>query len=99
VALRQPERGVHAAYHPAVERRTAGGALLGGDERLTPEQALALFTTPADAPGGASRSVAPGVPADLCVLERRWSEARRALDGVRVRATVVAGRVVWDAHA
>jgi predicted amidohydrolase YtcJ len=87
------------AMQAAVERRTAGGALLGGDERLTPEQALALFTARAAAPGAVPRAVAPGAPADLCVLERRWADARRALDGVRVRATVVAGRVVWDAHA
>lgn len=83
-----------AAMAAAVRRETALGRVLGAGERLTPEQALALFTGSADAPGGPSRRVAPGEPADLCLLDRPWARARAALDEVRVRATVVAGRAV-----
>jgi len=39
--------------------------------------------------------VAPGAPADLCLLDRPWAAARSALDGDRVAATLVAGRVVF----
>jgi predicted amidohydrolase YtcJ len=78
----------------AVLRRCESGAVLGAEEALSPERALALFTSPADAPGGAPRPLAPGVPADLCLLDRPWSEARRSLDSGLVAATLVAGCVV-----
>jgi predicted amidohydrolase YtcJ len=80
------------AMRAAVDRRSAAGAMLGRDEALTPERALALFTTPPEAPGGAPRSVAPGAPADLCLLRVPWKQARDRLD-----VTDVAG--AWSAGA
>jgi predicted amidohydrolase YtcJ len=85
------------AMEAAVERRSAGGRELGPRERLTPEQALALFTAPASAPGGAPRRVAVGAVADLCLLSRPWREARRVLSSACVAATLIAGRVCWRA--
>ena len=76
-----------AAMRAAVDRRTLGGAELGRDERITPEQALALFTTTAQAPGGAVRRVAAGERADLCLLDRPWADARETLDASHVIAT------------
>jgi predicted amidohydrolase YtcJ len=84
-----------AAMRAAVARRTANGALLGGDERLSPERALALFTTPASNPGGPPRRVAVGAPADLCVLACRWCEARETLTSDLVAATAIGTNVVW----
>jgi predicted amidohydrolase YtcJ len=75
------------ALRAAVERRTAGGAPLGRDEALPPEEALDLFLAPLDAPGGPPRRVEPGVPADLCLLDRPWRAARRALSRDLVAAT------------
>lgn len=83
-----------AAMRAAVERRTAEGRTLGLAERLTPERALALFTTPPDAVGGSPRRVAPGVPADLCLLDRPWAAARGSLARELVRATFVAGVLI-----
>jgi len=83
------------AMRAAVERRTVSGARLGADEALAPERALALFTSPPEAPGGAPRRVAPGAAADLCLLDRPWAAARDALDGGFVAATLVAGRVAY----
>ncbi len=83
------------AMRAAVERRTESGARLGADEALSPERALALFTTPPEAPGAAPRRVLPGALADLCLLDRPWAAARAALDGECVAATLVAGRVVF----
>lgn len=83
-----------AAMRAAVERRTAEGHPLGEVEALTPEQALALFTTPAEAPGGAPRRVAVGERADLCLLDAPWAEAREQLARERVRATWTAGVAV-----
>jgi predicted amidohydrolase YtcJ len=85
------------AMHAAVERRTRGGAVLGAAEALTPEQALALFTSDPATPGGAPRRVEMGAPADLCLLDQPWAEMRRDLSGVRVAVTLKAGHPIWRA--
>lgn len=58
------------------------------EERLTPEQALRLFTTGPLSPGGHRRRVRPGAKADVCLLACPWAEARRVLDAAMVRATI-----------
>ncbi len=83
------------AMRAAVERRSESGAVLGAEESLAPERALALFTSPPESPGAAPRPVAVGAAADLCLLDRPWSEARRTLDSAAVAATLVAGRLVY----
>ncbi|MDZ7782111.1 MAG: amidohydrolase family protein [Halioglobus sp.] len=83
-----------AAMRAAVWRRCAG-VTLGEGERVSPEQALALFTCAADAPGGAARRIGIGAAADLCVLDRSWPEARLRLRRDDVLATIVAGDVVY----
>jgi predicted amidohydrolase YtcJ len=84
------------AMQAAVTRCTRDGALLSESESLTPERALALFTSSPCAPGGPPRRVTVGALADLCVLDRPWSRARDELSSSMVTATVVAGRVVWQ---
>ncbi|MHB1777610.1 MAG: amidohydrolase family protein, partial [Acidimicrobiales bacterium] len=83
------------AMAAATDRRTAGGALLGPGEALTPEEALGLFLAPLSSPGGPPRVVRPGAPADLCLLAEPWAAARRALGEVTVAATVADGRPVF----
>jgi predicted amidohydrolase YtcJ len=85
-----------AAMRAAVDRRTRAGAVLGPDETLTPERALALFTSPAAAPGDPPRTIAAGSPADLCLLDRPWSAARSALSSELVAATIGGGRILWQ---
>ncbi len=85
------------AMAAAVDRRTATGHVLGARETLTPEQALALFTTPLAAPGGTPRRVETGADADLCLLDRPWREARRDLAAVRIAATLLGARPTYDA--
>jgi len=84
-----------AAMQAAVSRRTQGGAVMGAAEALTPEQALALFTTPLDAPGALPRRIAVGAAADLCLLDRPWAAARADLAAVQVRQTWRAGQTLW----
>jgi len=79
------------AMQAAVDRRSAAGVALDAAEGLSPERALALFTTPADAPGGAPRRVAPGAPADLCLLDRPWKQARNRLEAAGVAASWIGG--------
>jgi predicted amidohydrolase YtcJ len=59
-------------------------------EAVTPEQALGLFLAPLDDPGGPPRRVRPGGPADLCVLDRPWADARADLSAVAVTHTATA---------
>ena len=77
-----------AAIRAAVERQTTRGEILGEDETLTPEQALGLFLTPLDSPGGPPRRVVVGAPVDFCVLGTRWEEARDSLGAELVSRTV-----------
>jgi predicted amidohydrolase YtcJ len=81
------------AMRAAVTRRTRDGALLGAEEALTPEQALALFTGSASDPG-TPRAVAVGAPADLVLLDRPWLAARKVLSREMVRLTLRAGEVI-----
>lgn len=87
-----------AAMSAAATRRTARGAILGSGEALRPERALRLFTTPPESPGGAPRPIAPGAPADLCLLRLPWREARASLCAGLVRATWRSGELIWSAQ-
>jgi|TARA_B100002003_G_scaffold209472_1_gene204703 predicted amidohydrolase YtcJ len=79
----------------AVNRLTAAGRLVGAQERLTPEQALRLFTSSADDPGGPGRSVSVAAAADFCLLDRSWQDARSRLRREDVLATIRAGEVIY----
>jgi predicted amidohydrolase YtcJ len=84
----------------ARSRRTAGGALLGGRERLDAAAALALVTRgAADALGAPELGrLRRGGPADLVVVEP--DPLRAPPDEVataRVRLTMIGGEVVWHA--
>jgi predicted amidohydrolase YtcJ len=86
------------AMRAAVERRSEGGRALGSGEALTPEEALALFTTRGEAPGAPPRRIVPGAPADLCLLRAPWLHARRVLSGDLVAATWRAGERIHVAE-
>jgi predicted amidohydrolase YtcJ len=79
------------AMQAATDRRTAGGSLIAPDEALSPEEALNLFLAPLGRPGRAPRELAVGQPADLCLLDRPWAEARRNLADVRVQRLLKSG--------
>ncbi len=84
------------AMQAAVDRRTEAGVVLGREERIAPEAALALFSSPAAAPGDPPRRITVGGPADLCLLDRPWSKARERLSSECVAATICAGEVIWS---
>ncbi len=85
------------AMRAAVDRRSPSGACVGPEEALTPERALALFTSAADRPGGPPRRIAAGEAADLCLLDRSWKRAREDLSSRHVIATITRGAVAWRA--
>ena len=68
---------------------------LSPEEAITPEAALALFTKPSGDAGAAPRKIAVGEPADLCLIDRNWAEARADLAAVQVRATFADGDLVY----
>ncbi len=86
------------AMQAAVDRRTAGGQVVASAEALTPERALALFTTHPMQAGGPQRRLSAGLAADLCLLDVPWERARDRLDAADVRATFIDGAQVFDAH-
>lgn len=57
------------AVDAATERRTPTGAIVGPRERVVRHTAINGFTTHADDPGGTPRRIAPGNPADLCLVD------------------------------
>jgi predicted amidohydrolase YtcJ len=84
-----------AAMRAAMSRRTPAEHLIGPDEALSPEQALALYLAdPTDLTR--QRTLAPGAAADLCLLDRPWAEARTRLSVADVRATFLAGALTYD---
>jgi predicted amidohydrolase YtcJ len=87
-----------AAMRAAVSRRSAKGRTMGADEALSPEEALALFLAdPADLPR--QRGISVGADADLCLLDRPWKDARQRLLAEDVRATLVAGEIIFQRSA
>lgn len=82
------------AMRAAVDRRTRSGVVLGADDRIAPHRALALFLGAPDAPAGPPRRLAPGDPADLCLLDVALDRALDDLSSEHVRATWIAGSPV-----
>lgn len=80
----------------AIDRRTAGGLMIGASERIKPREALALYLGEQAAPGRVARKVEVGAVADLCLLGAPISEVLQAPDAGRVKATIFGGRVVYD---
>jgi predicted amidohydrolase YtcJ len=88
-----------ASMHAAVRRRTPSGAVLGAADSVSPEQALAMYTTPLTDPGGTPRTLAVGQVADLCLLTQPWRVARQDLGSVSIKATFCRGNLVHGAGA
>ncbi|MFM1722780.1 amidohydrolase family protein [Rhodococcus sp. PAM 2766] len=86
--------------HTAVNRITRGGAVLGPEERVGADTALAGYTTSAARLGGESNvkgAIAPGLFADFVVLDGDpTGVAPSAIKDIAVLATVVGGRVVYS---
>ncbi len=84
----------------AVNRRSAGGVVLGPEQRIPVERALRAVTIDAarqhfeEADKG---SLEPGKLADLVIVDRNPLEHPESIDRLRVLETVVGGRPVWRA--
>jgi predicted amidohydrolase YtcJ len=79
-----------AAMRAAVRRSTAGGEVLGPDERISAREALRLFLGHSDRPS-VPRTVEVGQPGDLIVLTPGADVETLASD--MVATTVIGGRV------
>jgi predicted amidohydrolase YtcJ len=89
------------AMQSCATRRGSDGALVGGSQRITPAEALALYTTAGAYASGEQRTkgrLAPGYLADFVVLgDDPTATAPEALAAIPVRATYVGGRRAWPA--
>ena len=79
-----------AAMRAAVHRNTAGGDVIGPDERISPDEALRLFLGHPDRPS-VPRTVDVGQPGDLIVLTP--TAVLETLASDMVATTIVGGRV------
>jgi predicted amidohydrolase YtcJ len=77
----------------AVTRGTQFGAIIGAAEALTPEAALELFLGDPLRPGAGRNRIEVGKQADLCLVDRPWSELRMNLAAGRIRATLCNGQL------
>jgi predicted amidohydrolase YtcJ len=84
-----------AAMRAAVHRTTASGAVLGPAERIDARTALQMFLGVPHRPTR-PRTVAPGQPANLCVIAAPPDELLRELDADLVAATIVEGSVIFE---
>ncbi len=86
-----------AGMRAAVQRTTCSGAVLNAAERISPLEAVRMFTGWPDRPP-VPRSITAGQPADLCVLAGPPADVLARLDAALVRSTIIAGEVVFDAQ-
>jgi predicted amidohydrolase YtcJ len=83
-----------AAMRAAVHRTTPSEVVLGVDERVSARTALTMFFGGPDQPT-CPRAVAPGEPADLCVLSVPPEVALAELDAEMVAATIIRGEIAY----
>jgi len=95
-----PSHGLHAA----LTRQNAAGAPAGGwlpDQRLSLSQAIAGFTSGAAFAAGQEHwrgHLAPGMAADLtCFRDDLRTRPPAAVRDAAILATIIAGRVEWEA--
>jgi predicted amidohydrolase YtcJ len=75
--------------------------LIGGEERITPNQALRAVTIDAafqHFEEGLKGSLEPGKLADLVILSRSRLEDPEHIDSIDVLETIVGGRTVYRAE-
>jgi hypothetical protein len=92
---------VVAGLYGAVARRSKGGQGVGGEEGISIEEALGLYTTAAAYASfaeGERGSIAPGSLADLVVLsDDPMACGAGELLALRAQMAIVGGQVVWRA--
>lgn len=84
------------AMAASVSRETETGVVMAAEERLRPEQALALFGGTLVQPGAGIAPLAVGQPADLCLLQQTWEQLRPALDTAQVALTLCDGEIIYQ---
>jgi len=92
-----------AAITSCVERRSLDGSLVGPSQRITVEEAIALYTTGSAYASGEEHlkgKLAPGMLADFAELsDDPFQTAPADIADLDVKSTWVGGRRVFDANA
>ena len=71
------------AIHAAMTRTTRSGAILGGNEKVTLQQAMRFYS--------ADHTIKPGQAADLCLLGSPLSAVSQGWSGNPVELTIING--------
>ena len=82
------------AIATAIDRRTPAGATLGTTERISPREALNMFLTSPNDPGGLPLRVAAGSAANLCLLNTPLSQVLADPSSTSVRSTIGQGQLL-----
>jgi hypothetical protein len=89
-----------AGIYGAVTRKTMSGQVLLPEERISPAQALRLYTTNAAYTSfeeGIKGSIAPGKLADIVVLSDDPTRVPpQKIKDIKVEMTIIGGEVVWE---
>ncbi|UCB43505.1 MAG: amidohydrolase family protein [Dehalococcoidales bacterium] len=87
--------------YSAVTRRTTSGEQLQPEETISPEQALAMYTTNAAYASheeGIKGSITPGKLADMVLLSDDPTRVdAEAIKDIKVEMTISGGEIVWEA--
>jgi len=86
-----------ATLAAAVGRTTRQGRVVSVDERVPVSAALAGLLTPVAEPGGRSRRVAVGAPADLLLLRTPLGQALHKPNADLVALTMIDGEIIYRA--
>lgn len=82
------------AIRAAKLRRTLTGQTISTNECVSGAEALNLFLSAADDPGGPPRTIASGQPADLVMLTKSLAEVMRSPNRNAVHTTIISGEIV-----
>ena len=88
-----PDPGLANNY--ATERTSPSAYCFNEKEKLTAEQALMLFLSKPENAGGETRTISEGEPANLCLLNTPWQQARQQLNSCLVAYTIFAGEITF----
>ena len=79
----------------AVVRKAGTNKFIGIEEALTPDMALALYTSMPDQPGLQQKELTVGASASLCLLNAPWETVKLDFTNAMVSATWSAGRLIF----
>jgi predicted amidohydrolase YtcJ len=83
------------AIKAAMTRKTVSGQEIGSAQAVTAAQALCAYLSHWDNPGGPSRRIEVGQPADIVVMDSSWDVVLAEPSSEHVAMTVIGGQIAF----